>query len=46
MALIGAAPLLVGLFKGQAHATLVIDQCAASVIVLWLYLLAARAGSR
>jgi len=44
VALIGAAPLLAGLLKGEAHATLVIDQCAASVIVLWIYLLAARAN--
>ncbi len=46
VALVGAAPLLAALLKGEAHATLVIDQCAASAIVLWLYLMAARAASR
>jgi hypothetical protein len=42
VALIGAAPLLVALIKGHAYATTVIDQCAASVIVLWVYLMIAR----
>jgi hypothetical protein len=42
VALIGASPLLVALIKGHAHATTVIDQCAASVIVLWVYLMIAR----
>lgn len=46
VALIGAAPLGAALLKGEAHAALVIDQCAASVIVLWLYLMSARALSR
>ena len=46
VALIGAAPLLAALLKGEAHATTVIDQCAASVIVLWVYLMIARALSR
>jgi hypothetical protein len=46
VAAIGAAPLLGALLKGDAHATTVIDQCAASVIVLWLYLVIARALSR
>jgi hypothetical protein len=35
-----------GLRKGEAHATTVIDQCAASVIVLSFYLMIARAISR
>jgi hypothetical protein len=42
VALIGALPLLVALFKGSIHATTVLDQCAASVIVLWVYLLIAK----
>jgi len=46
VALIGAAPLVVALLKGEAHATIVIDQCAASVIVLWVYLAIARSLSR
>jgi len=46
VAAIGAAPLLRALLKGDAHVTTVIDQCAASVIVLWLYLVIARALSR
>jgi Family of unknown function (DUF6297) len=46
VAAIGAAPLLGALLKGNAHATTVIDQCAASVIVLWVYLMIARALSR
>jgi Family of unknown function (DUF6297) len=46
VAVIGAAPLVVALLKGHAHATTVIDQCAASVIVLWVYLMIARAFSR
>jgi hypothetical protein len=46
VALLGAAPLLGALIKGHAHATIVIDQCAASVIVLWLYLMIARSLSR
>jgi uncharacterized protein DUF6297 len=46
VASIGAAPLFGALLKGEAHATTVIDQCAASVIVLWLYLMIARALSR
>ena len=43
---IGAGPLFGALLKGTAHATTVIDQCAASVIVLWVYLMVARAISR
>jgi hypothetical protein len=46
VAAIGAAPLVRALLKGEAHATLVIDQCAVSVIVLWVYLMIARALSR
>jgi MFS family permease len=46
VAAIGAVPLLAALFKGQAHATTVIDQCAVSVIVLWVYLMIARSLSR
>ena len=46
VALIGAVPLFCALLKGEAHATTVIDQCAASVIVLWVYLMIARALSR
>ena len=46
VAVIGAAPLFGALIRGQAHATTVIDQCAASVIVLWGYLMIARAFSR
>jgi MFS family permease len=46
VALIGAVPLFGALLKGEAHATTVIDQCAASVIVLWVYLMIARALSR
>jgi hypothetical protein len=46
VAVIGAVPLLAALLKGEVHATTVIDQCAASVIVLWLYLMIARALSR
>jgi hypothetical protein len=46
VAVIGALPLLAALLKGQAHATTVIDQGAASVIVLWLYLMIARSLSR
>ncbi len=46
VAVIGAAPLVGALLKGQAHATTVIDQCAASVIVLWVYLMIARSLSR
>jgi hypothetical protein len=46
VAVIGAAPLLGALLKGEAHATTVIDQCAASVIVLSVYLMIARALSR
>jgi hypothetical protein len=46
VAVIGAAPLFGALLKGEAHATTVIDQCAASVIVLWVYLMIARAFSR
>ena len=44
VAVIGAVPLLAALLKGEAHATTVIDQCAASVIVLWVYLMIARAA--
>ena len=43
---IGTAPLVGALLKGEAHAATVIDQCAASVIVLWVYLMIARALSR
>jgi hypothetical protein len=43
---IGAGPLFGALLKGTAHATTVIDQCAASVIVLGVYLMIARAISR
>jgi Family of unknown function (DUF6297) len=46
VAVIGAGPLVVALLKGEAHVTTVIDQCAASVIVLWVYLMIARALSR
>jgi hypothetical protein len=46
VAAIGAAPLIGALLKGEAHATVIIDQCAASVIVLWVYLMIARALSR
>ena len=46
VALIGAGPLVAALLKGEAHATTVIDQCAASVIVLWVYLMIARSLSR
>jgi MFS family permease len=46
VAVIGAAPLVAALLKGQAHATTVIDQCAASAIVLWVYLMIARSLSR
>lgn len=46
VALIGALPLVAALLKGEAHATTVIDQCAASVIVLWVYLMIARSLSR
>jgi hypothetical protein len=46
VALIGTAPLVGALLKGEAHATTVIDQCAVSVIVLWVYLMVARALSR
>jgi MFS family permease len=46
VAVIGAGPLVAALLKGQAHATTVIDQCAASVIVLWVYLMIARSLSR
>jgi Family of unknown function (DUF6297) len=46
VAVIGAAPLFGALIKGHVHATTVIDQCAASVIVLWVYLMIARALSR
>jgi hypothetical protein len=46
VALIGAVPLFGALLKGDAHTTTVIDQCAASVIVLWVYLMIARAFSR
>jgi MFS family permease len=46
VALIGAVPLFAALLKGEAHATTVIDQCAASAIVLWAYLMIARAFSR
>ena len=42
VALIGAAPLLGALINGHAHATTLVDQCAASVIVLWVYLMIAR----
>ena len=43
VAAIGAFPLLAALLNGHAHVTTVIDQCAASVIVLWVYLMIARA---
>jgi hypothetical protein len=46
VAVIGAIPLLAALLKGEVHTTTVIDQCAASVIVLWAYLMIARALSR
>ena len=46
VAVIGTAALVGALLKGEAHATTVIDQCAASVIVLWIYLMIARALSR
>jgi hypothetical protein len=46
VAVIGAVPLFGAVLKGEAHATTVIDQCAASVIVLWVYLMIARALSR
>jgi hypothetical protein len=46
VAVIGAAPLIAALLKGHVHATTVIDQCAASVIVLWVYLMVARSLSR
>jgi hypothetical protein len=46
VALIGAGPLVAALLKGEALATTVIDQCAASVIVLWVYLMIARSLSR
>jgi MFS family permease len=46
VALIGALPLVAALLNGNAHPTTVIDQCAASVIVLWVYLMIARAMSR
>jgi hypothetical protein len=46
VALIGAAPLVGALLKGEAHATIVVDQCAVSVIVLWAYLAIARSLSR
>jgi hypothetical protein len=46
VALIGAAPLVAALLKGEVHATIVVDQCAASVIVLWVYLAIARSLSR
>ena len=46
VALIGAAPLVAALLKREAHATTVIDQCAASVIVIWIYLMIARSLSR
>ena len=46
VAVIGALPLVAALLKGEAHATTVIDQCAASVIVLWVYLMIARSLSR
>jgi hypothetical protein len=32
----------VALIKGHAHAATLVDQCAASVIVLWVYLMIAR----
>jgi hypothetical protein len=46
VAVIGAAPLFGALIKGEAHPATVIDQCAASVIVLWVYLMIARSLSR
>jgi Family of unknown function (DUF6297) len=46
VAVIGAAPLFGALLAGEAHATTVIDQCAASVIIGWVYLMIARALSR
>ena len=46
VAAIGAGPLFGALLKGTAHASTVIGQCAASVIVLWVYLMIARAISR
>jgi hypothetical protein len=46
VAVIGAAPLFGALIKGHVHVTTVIDQGAASVIVLWVYLMIARALSR
>jgi hypothetical protein len=46
VAVIGAVPLFGAVLKGEAHATTVVDQCAASVIVLWFYLVIARAISR
>src|SRR5262249_15131889 len=46
VASVGTAALIGALLKGEAHVTTVIDQCAASVIVLWAYLMIARALSR
>jgi hypothetical protein len=46
VAAIGAGPLFAALLKGTAHPSTVIGQCAASVIVLWAYLMIARAISR
>jgi hypothetical protein len=46
VALIGAAPLVAALLKGEANATIVVGQCAASMIVLWVYLAIARSLSR
>lgn len=47
VAVIGAAPLIQALLKGEAaHAATVIDQGVVSVIVLGAYLMIARAASR
>ena len=46
VAVIGTVALVHALLKGEAHATTVIDQCVASVIVLWAYVMIARALSR
>ena len=44
VAVIGTAALVSALFKGEAHAATIIGQCAASAIVLWVYLMIARAS--
>jgi len=45
VAVIGTAPLVGALVNGEAHTATVIGQCAASVIVLWAYLMIAGASA-